>query len=52
MQIHTDENPLLATRFGVRGVPVIILVRNGKGVTQYKGAQTAEAVLAWFARQP
>ena len=48
VQINTQENPFLATRFGVRGIPLMVLVRNGRPVAEIAGAQTVEAVLAWF----
>ncbi len=50
VQINTQENPALASRFGVRGIPVIMLLRKGRVVDQISGAQTAEALLAWFSR--
>jgi thioredoxin 2 len=50
-QINTQENPVLAGRFGVNGIPVVFLFRNGRIVDQLGGAQTAEALLAWFNRQ-
>jgi thioredoxin 2 len=48
LQINTQDNPKLAVRFGVRGIPVIMLLQNGRTVAQLAGAQTAEAVRAWF----
>jgi thioredoxin 2 len=48
VQVNTQENPALAGRFGVRGIPVMYLLRSGKSVDQLGGAQTAEAVLNWF----
>ena len=50
-QINTQDNPSLATRFGVRGIPVIKLLQGGRVVAELAGAQPAEAVLAWFRRQ-
>jgi thioredoxin 2 len=50
VQINTQENQALASRFGVRGIPVVMLVKQGKAVDKLVGAQTAEAVLAWFRR--
>ena len=50
VQVNTQENPALASRFGVRGIPVIMLLQNGRVVDQLAGAQTAETVLAWFRR--
>ncbi len=51
VQVNTEENPALAGRFGVRGIPVLMLLRAGKMVAQLAGAQPAEAVLAWFHQQ-
>jgi thioredoxin 2 len=51
VQVNTQDNPALATRFGVRGIPVIMLLRNGRSVAELAGAQAVEAVLAWFHRQ-
>jgi thioredoxin 2 len=48
--INTQENPNLGGRFGVRGIPAIILFRRGKMVDQTAGAQTPEAVIAWVQR--
>ena len=51
VQVNTQESPALAGRFGVSGIPVVYLFRNGRVVDQLAGAQTVEAVLAWFKRQ-
>ncbi|MGB9081620.1 MAG: thioredoxin domain-containing protein [Desulfuromonadaceae bacterium] len=51
VQVNSQENPVLAGRFGVSGIPVVFLLRNGRIVDQLGGAQTAEALLAWFRRQ-
>jgi len=50
VQINTEDNPALAQRFGVRSIPVFMLLKGGRVVDQLAGAQTAEAVLAWFDR--
>ena len=51
VQVNTQESPTLAGRFGVRGIPVVYLFRNGRVVDQLAGAQTVEAILSWFKRQ-
>lgn len=48
MQINTQDNPSVAARFAVRGIPVIMLLRGGKVIAQLAGVQTAAAVLGWF----
>jgi thioredoxin 2 len=48
VQINTQENQVIAARFGVRGIPVTMLLIHGKVVSQLAGAQSIEAVLSWF----
>ena len=48
VQVNTQENPALASRFGVRGIPVTMLLQNGRAIDQLAGAQTADALLTWF----
>jgi thioredoxin-like negative regulator of GroEL len=51
VQINAQDNPAVASRFGVRSIPVIILLKQGRLVDQLLGAQSLEAVLAWFLRR-
>lgn len=48
VQVNTDSSPGLAARFKVTGVPVILLLRQGKVVDQLSGARPADAVVSWF----
>ena len=50
VQVNTQDDPGLAGRFGVRGIPVLFLLRQGKVVDQLSGAQSSEAIVAWFRR--
>jgi thioredoxin 2 len=51
VQINTQDNPNLAARFGIRGIPVIVLLKQGRVVDQLPGAHPLDAVLAWFRRK-
>lgn len=51
VQVNTEENPHLASRFGVTGIPVLFLIKKGKVVGQVGGAQSADAVVEWFRSQ-
>jgi len=51
LQINTQDNPALATRFGIRGIPALVLLKQGRVVDQLPGAQPLDAVLAWFRRK-
>ncbi|MBI4843828.1 MAG: thioredoxin [Nitrospirae bacterium] len=37
-KINTDENPDLASRFNIRGIPTLMFFKNGKSVDQLVGA--------------
>lgn len=49
-KINIDEQPELATRFGVRSVPTVKLVRSGDVVDEFLGAQPEAAVRAFLDR--
>jgi len=47
VQINTQENPRLAARFNIRGVPTVIVFRNGKESERVSGAMDRQNFLAW-----
>jgi len=48
IQIDTQQNPVLAARFDIRGIPDLVLLNGGKLVSRLSGSQSTEAVLSWF----
>ena len=48
VQVNTQENPQLAERFAIRGIPALLLLKQGRVVATLNGAQDKHAVLAWF----
>ena len=48
IQVNTDENPRLAARFSVRGIPVLHLLQQGSSLDTLSGNQPAESIVAWF----
>src|SRR2546422_11679277 len=44
MKLNVDENPGLAARYGIRSIPTILFVKQGRGVDRGIGA-AAKAVL-------
>lgn len=46
-QVNTQENPQVASRFGIRGIPALVLLQRGKILGSLNGAQSKEAVLSW-----
>ena len=50
VQIDTQDNPGLAARFGVRSIPVLLMLKEGKVIDRLAGAQPAGNVVAWSRR--
>jgi len=49
VQVNTQENSRVAARLGVRGIPVVFLLKDGKVLAQLAGRQTKAALLALVA---
>ena len=45
-KINVDQNPELATRFGIMSIPTLVVMENGKIVNQAMGARPKNAILA------
>ena len=44
-KINVDENPELASRFGVMSIPTLVVMKEGKIVNQAMGARPKHAIL-------
>ena len=49
-KVNTDVNPLTSGRFGIRGIPALILFRNGEVVDRMTGAMTKKSMDSWLDR--
>jgi thioredoxin 1 len=38
-KVNVDENPAITAKFGVRGIPTLLLFKDGEMVKQYVGVQ-------------
>ena len=45
-KINVDENPELATRFGIMSIPTLVVMENGKIINQATGTRPKNAILA------
>lgn len=45
-KINVDENPDLATEYGVMSIPTLVVVKDGKVVNQAVGGRSKAAILA------
>ncbi len=50
VQVNTQENHILANRFDIKGIPALLLLKQGKIVDRLSGAQSSDAVISWFRR--
>ena len=44
-KINVDEQPELASEFGIMSIPTLVVMKNGKTVQQVSGARPKEAIL-------
>jgi thioredoxin 2 len=47
LKLNVDEAQEIAARYGVRGIPALLLFQNGRVIAQQAGAQSAEAIIRW-----
>jgi thioredoxin 1 len=47
-KINVDDNPELAARYGVRGIPMLAIIKNGEMADQITGARPKSALSAWI----
>jgi len=45
-KVNVDHNPAIAERYGIRGIPTLIIFKNGAIVEQIVGVQSKEALKA------
>ena len=50
-KVDSDANPQASSRFGIRSIPTLVLLRNGKEVKRQAGAVQAAQIVA-LATQP
>ena len=50
MKLNTEDHPQVSSRAGIRGIPALILYRNGRELARLSGARPAADITA-FVRQ-
>lgn len=47
-KINIDENPEVPGKYGVRGIPTLLLFQNGQVVAQKVGAMPKSQIVSWI----
>jgi thioredoxin 2 len=48
VKVNTDEHPALAARFAVQGIPLLVLLRDGREIARQAGALPPARLQAWL----
>ena len=51
LKVDTEAEPGLAARYNIRGIPTMLLFRNGSVVAQQVGAVSEQAMKAWIRQE-
>lgn len=51
VKVNVDDNPATAARFGVQGIPLLILNRDGREVARLTGAVPLTQLQGWLDQQ-
>ena len=47
-KINVDENPVSGSRYGVRGLPTLMIFKDGKVAATHLGAMSKQAIADWI----
>ena len=48
VKVNVDENPNTPAAYGVRGIPTLLLVKDGQVISQQVGAAPKNAIASWI----
>lgn len=48
VKINVDENPKVAAKYGIRGIPTLLIFKNGQVAASQVGAQPKNRLKAWM----
>jgi thioredoxin-like negative regulator of GroEL len=50
IEVNVDDAPRVAARFEVRGIPTLVVMRDGQEVDRVAGAPSKPDLVAWLER--
>lgn len=48
VKINVDDNPKIATKYAIRGIPTLLMFKNGQVAASQVGAQPKNRLKAWL----
>ena len=48
VKVDSDENPRMSGRFGIRGIPTLVLMHGGREIARRSGAMPSGELVAWI----
>ncbi len=49
-KLNIDENPAMAAKYGIRGIPTLMMFKDGELIATKPGAHTKKVYLDWIAQ--
>ena len=46
-KLDTEAEPAIATRYNIRSIPTMVLIRNGREIARQSGAMPASSIVQW-----
>jgi thioredoxin 2 len=50
VKVNSDDNPQLSARFGIRSIPTLVRIEQGRETARQSGALPAQAIVALATR--
>ena len=47
-KVNVDENPMTGSKYGVRGMPTLMIFKDGKVAATHLGAMSRQAIADWI----
>ena len=47
LKLNVDKAPAVSSRFSIKGIPTLLLMRDGKEISRQSGAMDARTIVAW-----
>ena len=46
-KLDTEAEPAIAGRYGIRGIPSMVMIRKGREIARTSGAMPTQAIVRW-----